>query len=42
MGIPPYLAYGSLRLTLGRFNTDEDVETFLAAIGPIVEELRSN
>ncbi|TEB17248.1 Cysteine desulfurase [Pelotomaculum sp. FP] len=41
MGIPPHLAYGSLRLTLGRDNAEEDVEYFLATIGPIIEELRS-
>lgn len=41
MGIPPHLAYGSLRLTLGRDNTEEDVEYFLATIGPVIEELRS-
>jgi cysteine desulfurase len=41
MGIPPQLAYGSLRLTLGRDNTEDDVEYFLATIGPVVEELRS-
>jgi cysteine desulfurase len=42
MGIPPYMAYGSLRLTLGRDNTQEDVEYFLETIGPAVEELRAN
>lgn len=42
MGIPPQLAYGSLRLTLGRDNKDEDIEYFLATIGPVVEELRSS
>lgn len=42
MGIPPYLAYGSLRLTLGRDNSDEDVDYFLKTIGPVVEELRAN
>ncbi len=41
IGIPPHLAYGSLRLTLGRDNTEEDVEYFLATIGPVIEELRS-
>jgi cysteine desulfurase len=42
MGIPPYLAYGSLRLTLGRWNTEEDIDYFLATIGPVVEELRAS
>ncbi|MDD4239038.1 MAG: cysteine desulfurase NifS [Desulfotomaculaceae bacterium] len=42
MGMPPHLAYGSLRLTLGRDNTEEDIEYFLATIGPVIEELRSS
>lgn len=42
MGIPHQIAYGSLRLTLGRSNTDEDVERFLELMPQIIEWLRSN
>ena len=42
MGIPHQIAYGSLRLTLGRSNTDEDVERFLGLMPQIIERLRSN
>ncbi|MBP7332199.1 MAG: cysteine desulfurase NifS [Firmicutes bacterium] len=42
MGIPHQIAYGSLRLTLGRSNTDEDVERFLELMPQIIERLRSN
>jgi cysteine desulfurase len=41
MGIPHEIAHGSLRLTLGRDNTEEDVETFIAVLPPIVERLRA-
>lgn len=41
MGIPNEIAQGSLRLTLGRDNTEEDVETFIAVLPPIVERLRA-
>ncbi len=40
LGIPPEDAHGSLRLTLGRDNTEEDVEYFLDVIGPVVNKLR--
>lgn len=40
MGVPPAEAHGSLRLTLGKDNTEEDVDYFLEEIGPIVEKLR--
>lgn len=40
MGIPPEEAHGSLRLTLGKDNTEEDVDYFLDVMGPIVEKLR--
>ncbi len=41
MGIPHEIAHGSLRLTLGSGNTEEDVDYFLETMGPIVERLRS-
>ena len=40
MGIPHELAHGSLRLTLGRENTDEDVDYVLQVLPGIVEKLR--
>ncbi|HEU5002068.1 MAG TPA: cysteine desulfurase family protein [Actinomycetota bacterium] len=40
MGVRPELAHGSLRLSLGRASTDEDVDTVLEVLPPIVERLR--
>lgn len=40
MYLPVELAHGSLRLTLGKDNTDEDVDTLLAALPGILEKLR--
>src|SRR3989440_4176162 len=40
MGLPVELAHGSLRLTLGKDNTEEDVETILSALPGIIEKLR--
>jgi len=41
MGVPPEEAFGSLRLTLGRENTEEDVDYVLKVLPPIVERLRA-
>lgn len=41
MGIPHEIAHGSLRLTLGRENTAEDVEYLLDVLPPIVTKLRA-
>lgn len=41
IGIPVEMAHGSLRLTLGQGNTDEDVDYFLEVMPPIVERLRA-
>ena len=41
MGVPPELARGSLRFTLGRGNDEADVEKLLDALPPIVERLRA-
>ncbi|MEW6276684.1 MAG: cysteine desulfurase NifS [Bacillota bacterium] len=41
IGIPPEVAHGSIRLTLGKDNTEEDVDYFLEVMEPIVERLRS-
>lgn len=41
MGIPPEVAHGSIRLSLGKDNTEEDVDYFLEVMVPIVERLRA-
>jgi cysteine desulfurase len=41
MGVPPELAHGSLRLSLGPGSTDDDVDYVLEVLPPIVERLRS-
>ena len=41
MGVPVELAHGSLRLTLGKANTDADIDTLLSALPGIIEKLRS-
>jgi len=40
MGVPREMAHGSLRLTLGRENTDADVDRVLEVLPPIVQRLR--
>jgi cysteine desulfurase len=40
MGIGPQLAQGSLRITLGRENREEDVDRFLEVLPRVVERLR--
>ena len=40
MGLPPEVAHGSLRLTLGKANTDADVDQVLEALPKIVRRLR--
>ncbi|HHW08127.1 MAG TPA: cysteine desulfurase NifS [Clostridia bacterium] len=40
MGIPHEIAHGSLRMTLGRDNTEEDVDYVLEQLPKIVERLR--
>jgi len=40
IGCPPELAHGSLRVSIGRFVTDEDIEYFLTEFPPIVHRLR--
>ena len=39
MGVPPVESHGSLRLTLGKDNTEEDVDYFLETMVPIVERM---
>ncbi len=41
MGLSPELAHGSLRFSLGRTSTDEDIDAVLSALPIIVERLRS-
>jgi cysteine desulfurase len=41
MGVPPDLARGSLRFTLGRMNTDADVDRLLDVLPPIVQRMRA-
>lgn len=40
IGLTHEIAHGSLRLTLGDFTTEEDVDTVIKEIKPIVERLR--
>jgi len=40
MGIPPEMAHGSLRLTLGNENTREDVDYVISVLPDIIERLR--
>lgn len=40
MGIAPEVAHGSLRFSLGRINTEEDVDYVFEKLPPIVERLR--
>ena len=41
MGFDPIRARGSLRVTLGRFNTDADVEALLRVLPDKIKEMRS-
>lgn len=41
MGLPPEWSRGSLRLTLGKENTNADVDVLLAALPGIIEKLRN-
>lgn len=41
MDVPPEVAHGSLRFTLGRDNTIEDIDFVLEVLPEIVKKLRS-
>ncbi|MCL2564574.1 MAG: cysteine desulfurase NifS [Defluviitaleaceae bacterium] len=41
LGLPHEKAHGSLRVSAGRYNTDEDADKLIAEIGPIVNKLRA-
>jgi cysteine desulfurase len=40
MGIPFTFVHGSLRLSLSRYNTDEDIDYLIEHLPPIIEKLR--
>lgn len=40
IGLKPEEAHGSLRVSLGRFTTEEDVDYFLQKLSPVIERLR--
>ncbi|NQS89006.1 aminotransferase class V-fold PLP-dependent enzyme, partial [Patescibacteria group bacterium] len=41
MGIPPEVAHGSLRFSLGRDTTERDIDQVIEVLPPIVEKLRA-
>jgi cysteine desulfurase len=41
MGYPPAEARGSLRLSVGRTTSDEDIDTALDALPAVIERLRA-
>ena len=41
IGVEQVVAHGSVRVSLGRYTTDEDVDGFVDALIPIVERLRA-
>lgn len=41
IGVPQEVAHGSLRISLGRFTTEQDIDDFIEALVPIVERLRA-
>ena len=41
MGVPFTFAHGSIRYSLSRFNTDEDVDEVLRVMPPLIERLRA-
>jgi cysteine desulfurase len=41
IGLPPNLAYGSLRFTLGKWTTAEEIDRVLDVLPPIVAKLRA-
>ena len=40
MGLPHEIAHGSLRLSLGDFNTEEEIDYVVKSLVPIVDRLR--
>jgi cysteine desulfurase len=41
IGCPAEIAHGSLRISVGRYTTTEDIEYFLEVLPPIIERLRA-
>jgi len=41
IGLPPEIAHGSLRLTLGKDNTEEDIDYVISILPGIIEKLRA-
>ena len=41
IGLPSQQAYGSLRFSLGKWTTNEDIERVLSALPPVVSKLRA-
>lgn len=41
LGLPPQLAYGSLRFTMGKWTTEQDIDRVLDVLPRIVEKLRA-
>ncbi|GAH71749.1 unnamed protein product, partial [marine sediment metagenome] len=40
IGLKPEEAHGSLRVTLGKFTTENEIDYFLKKLPPIIERLR--
>jgi cysteine desulfurase len=40
MGVPPEIAHGSIRFSLGRVNTEDDVQYAIEQVPPVIERLR--
>lgn len=40
IGLPHEIAHGSMRASLSEFTTEEEVDSFIKAVGPIVKRLR--
>ena len=41
MGVPFTAAHGSIRFSLGRYNTDADIDAVLSALPPVIAKLRA-
>ena len=41
IGLPHEIAHGSLRLSIGDFTTEEDIDYIIEKLPPVIERLRS-
>ena len=41
IGLPHGIAHGSLRLSLGKYNTEEEIDYVIEKLPPIIERLRN-